>query len=234
MNFNKPPLDLQTPTTTNVPVFDLAASQVWLTIPGAATIPQLLIPSGTLPSMPRMITHDPNADWMSEYDLQISLKSNQSSVQVCDTTNNTSTPQNTDTNTENNRTKKPPVVIPLPPPLPPPYNSTTSQSDTADLRHQSDFIVNENIRLREENKMRLDNLQQTTSAHITALTETVTRLTNNLETYATNTCTPPTSRSTAPFEGVSTFKPHLPALPSEFLRQRNSCKEWKIFDSGQR
>ncbi len=170
-----------------------------------------------------------NVSIESDYDLQIITTKSQ--------TQGTTTAHHIDTSTQVNRggsTRTQEVVtshqgIPLPPPK---YDFVTSRVPDTDLRKHLDTLVHENIPLREENEKRLEAIQKETAMQIATLTQTVNRLTENLQT-ATNPVTRSTGhRNVLSLEGVTLSEPHLPTpsirkfTEAEQLQGTKNFREW--------
>ncbi len=160
----------------------------------------------------------------SDYELQVSATDAHWQSQ-----GSTSTPRNMQSHDfpDFGNTNK--QAIPLPPPS---YDSATSQGPDSDLRRHLDILVHNNIRLREENKKKLEEIQQTTAIQMATLTDTVTRLTNNLEVLTKTSRTPVNTHTIASSEGVTLLEPHLPTpsirdfTEEEQLQGTKNFKEW--------
>ncbi len=202
------------------------------------TIPYLFIPTSTLTSTPRAIlrtvtapereTSIPvNTSVVSDYDLHLSTTDPQTQPHRTSHITDTSTPKNSNEYMEYINSAS--QAIPLPPPI---YTLATSQVPDSKLRRHVDTLIQENIRLQEENKKRLNTLQQTTATQMATLADTVSRLTSNIE-VLTNTSRPLTSTwNMVTLEGVTLLEPHLPTpfiryfTEQEQLQGTKNFKEW--------
>ncbi len=115
---------------------------------------------------------------------------------------------------------------------PPPYDSTTSKVPDTDLRKHLNTLVYKDIHLQEDNEKRLEAIQQATATQIAALTQTVSRLTRNLQTMTNPVQTSAASQNVMSSEGVTLLEPHLPTLSiyefteAEQLQGTKNFREW--------
>ncbi len=201
----------------------------------ASTGPQVLLSPGTLIRTPRAVMQSaaatqrqpqdcPDTSIDSDYQLQVSTIDVHHQSQE-----STSTPRDRNVRDPSDSGNKYKQAIPLPPPS---YDSATSNVPDSELRRHLDVLVHDNIRLREENKRKLEEIQQTTAIQMATLTETVTRLTNNLEVLTKTPRSPVNTRTIAASEGATLLEPHLPTpsirdfAEEEQLQGTKNFKEW--------
>ncbi len=160
----------------------------------------------------------------SEYDLQVSATDVPHQSQ-----DSTSTPRNRESHEFLGFETMEKRAIPLPPPS---YDLATSQVPDSELRRHLDILVQDNIRLREDNKRKLEEIQQAMAIQMATLTDTVTRLTNNLEVLTKTSKTPVNTQTSATSEGATIRQPHLPTpsirdfTEEEQLQGAENFKEW--------
>ncbi len=206
-----------------------------LAVHGAGTIPQVTISPGTLIRTPRAVMQlvaasqaetqrHPDTSLESDYELHVSGTDAPQQSQ-----DHTSTPRSTSAHEFPFFHTSDRQAIPLPPPS---YDSATSQVPDSELRRHLDILVRDNIRLREDNKRKLEEIQQTTAIQMATLTDTVTRLTNNLEVLTKTSTSPLSTQKSATSEGVTITQPHLPTpsirdfTEEEQLQGAVNFKEW--------
>ncbi len=198
-------------------------------------VPQVTISPGTLIRTPRAvmqlvaasqseIQRHPDTSLESDYELHVSEADGHQQ-----STDPTSTPKNTSSNEFPFFQTADRQAIPLPPPS---YDSATSQVPDSELRRHLDILVRDNIRLQEDNKRKLEEIQQTTAIQMATLTDTVTRLTNNLEVLTKTSRAPVNTQKSASSEGVTIMQPQLPTpsirdfTEEEQLQGAKNFKEW--------
>ncbi len=142
-------------------------------------IPTTIYPCSPIPTVPRppippqTLTYTPqNRTTESDFDLHISQ--NESQTMNMKDVGDTSPPHDNSAGLKQDTTADSQgITISITPPRDP----GTPPVDTATLQTRLNMLVRENIKLREENQKRLDEIQQATSQQIASLTDTVTRLT---------------------------------------------------------
>ncbi len=164
----------------NIPTSDVYRPQSPQTSPrhsavhGAGTVPQVTISPGTLIRTPRAvmqleaasqaeIQRHPDTSLESDYELHVSGTDVPQQTQ-----DPTSTPRSTSSHEFPFFQTTDRQAIPLPPPS---YDSATSQVPDSELHRHLDILVRDNIRLREDNKRKLEEIQQTTAIQMATLTD---------------------------------------------------------------